>query len=112
MVDDCNAEIGTCAMVDDSMNDTTCADAFNAILQPINYDPTDGSGNAVGFSQDVTPCIADKNGILGRHTSTTRGLSVRPLGCVTDVTRSFLATGEVVVPEMFVVAYFAMSCGV
>ena len=75
VADDCIAEIGTCAMVDDSMNDTKCADAFN---------------------------------IHQQHAA----LLARPLGCVTDVTRSFLATGEVVVPEMFVVAYFAMSCGV
>jgi len=42
--------MGTCAMVDDSMNDTKCADAFNAILQPINDnydDPTGGQRRGV-----------------------------------------------------------------
>jgi len=54
VVDDCNAEIGTCAMVDDSINDTTCADAFNASSRrkrPAQVDP----GLNIGFLDEVGP---------------------------------------------------------
>ena len=54
VADDCIAEIGTCAMVDDSINDTTCADAFNASSRrkrPAQVDP----GLNIGFLDEVGP---------------------------------------------------------
>ena len=54
VADDCIAEIGTCAMVDDSINDTTCADAFNASSRrkrPAQVGP----GLNIGFLDEVGP---------------------------------------------------------